>query len=150
MAKRRSEIEMSDDELGELLGSSRTLYVATINDDGTPHLVPMWFAVVDGDVAFHTYRRSQKVVNLRRDPRLTCLVEAGESYGELRGAQLSGTATLVEDPVEVQRYVAATMRRYDPDLDADEAAARAPSVAAKRLAVVVSVTDVASWDHRKL
>lgn len=150
MANRRDEIRMTESELADFLETSRTVHVATVNADGTPHLVPLWFALDDGEIVFHTFARSRKIVNLRRDPRLTCLVEAGESYGELRGAQISGVAELITDLSDVERHVAATMVRYDPSLAPEDAAARAPAVAAKRVAVRVGVTSVASWDHRKL
>ncbi|MEQ8718925.1 MAG: TIGR03618 family F420-dependent PPOX class oxidoreductase [Acidimicrobiales bacterium] len=141
---------MTEPELAEFLEVSRTVHVATVNADGTPHLVPLWFALDHGEIVFHTFARSRKIVNLRRDPRLTCLVEAGETYPELRGAQISGVAELITDVSEVERHVIATMVRYDPSVAPEDAAARAPAVAAKRVAVRVGVTAVASWDHRKL
>lgn len=150
MANRRDEIRMTEPELAEFLEASRTVHVATVNADGTPHLVPLWFALDDGEIVFHTFARSRKIVNLRRDPRLTCLVEAGETYAELRGAQISGVAELITDVSDVERHVVATMVRYDPSLSHEDAATRAPAVAAKRVAVRVVVTAVASWDHRKL
>ena len=76
MAGSRERIRMTDDEVAEFLTTERTLQVASIGPDGAPHLVPMWFALIDGRVAMWTYAKSQKAANLRRDPRLTCLVEA--------------------------------------------------------------------------
>ena len=68
--------------------------VATIGPDGAPHLTTLFYVVEDGQIAFWTYGASQKVVNLRRDPRITCLVEDGEDYFELRGVSIQGTAAL--------------------------------------------------------
>jgi len=39
----------------------------------------------EGAPALETKAKSQKVQNLRRDPRITCLVEEGDSYDQLRG-----------------------------------------------------------------
>ena len=89
---------MSQDEVTAFLGAERRAHVATINADGTPHLVPLSYVVLDGRVAFWTDPRSQKVVNLRRDPRMTCLVEAGSEFAELRAVQLTGRAELSDDP----------------------------------------------------
>ena len=91
MAGQRERIRMTDAEVAEFLATERTLQVASIGPDGVPHLVPMWFDVIDGRIAMWTYARSQKAANLRRDPRLTCMVEAGETYGELRGVTITGS-----------------------------------------------------------
>ena len=65
----RSNIVMSDDEIVEFVERSRTATMATLSADGRPHLVAMWYAVVDGDIWLETKAKSQKAVNLRRDPR---------------------------------------------------------------------------------
>ena len=83
---------MTADEIAALLAAARKMQLATINRDGTPHLVTMFYALRDGRIAFWTYRASQKARNLARDPRLTCLVEDGEDYFELRGVQVNGVA----------------------------------------------------------
>src|SRR5438105_15386781 len=98
---RRDLIRMTDEEIHAFLEEQRTLQVATIDHDGFPHLVAMWYVLIDNEIAFWTYARSQKAVNLRRDPRLTCLVEAGQRYEELRGVQVKGKAAISDDPATV-------------------------------------------------
>lgn len=71
MPSSRDQIRMTDREIAEFLAQGRTLAVATNTLDGAPHLVAMWYALIDGKITFWTYRKSQKAVNLRRDPRLT-------------------------------------------------------------------------------
>src|SRR5579859_2322418 len=100
---RRSLITMNEEEIQAFLQEERTLQVATIDHDGYPHLVAMWYVLLDGQVAFWTYARSQKAVNLRRDPRLTCLVETGERYDELRGVQIKGQAIIRDEGETVLR-----------------------------------------------
>ena len=100
---------MSAAEVSAFLAASRKLQLATINQDGTPHLVAMYYVLLGGRIAFWTYRASQKALNLARDPRLTCLVESGEEYFDLRGVQVAGLARLVEEPagvLEIGRGVA--------------------------------------------
>ncbi|MFQ5352181.1 MAG: pyridoxamine 5'-phosphate oxidase family protein [Candidatus Binatia bacterium] len=80
MADVRESIRLSDEEIRIFVEASKTVIVGTNNHDGVPHLVPMWFAVIDGLVHMHTYRRSQKVVNLARDNRGSLLVEDGHRY----------------------------------------------------------------------
>lgn len=147
--KRRKLIAMSDEEMQAFLQEQRTLQVATIGRDGYPHLVAMWYILDEGQIAFWTYARSQKAANLRRDPRLTCLVEAGERYEELRGAQIKGEATIYDERETVQRFGEAIMERYMGPLS-EGARAMVTAQAAKRIAVVVKPLEIVSWDHRKL
>ena len=111
MPKRRDQVAMTDAELQEFIESQKTIQVATINKDGTPHLVPLWFAVVDGDIVLETFTKSQKVVNLERDPRMTVLLEAGDVYEELRGATMYAEAELVRDVERVHDLHMAVLTR---------------------------------------
>src|SRR5690606_23015222 len=113
MPNRRAAIALTEDEQRELIASARVLQVASINADGRPHLVPMWFEVDDeGVIAFTTYGTSQKVVNLERDPRVTVLVEAGEAYDELRGVSIDARAEVVRDPHVTARTLALVGAKY--------------------------------------
>ena len=89
---------MSDDEIAAFLEQSRTATMATIGPNGLPHLVAMWYGLIDGKLYFETKAKAQKVVNLRRDPGSSCSVEAGLSYDQLRGVSIEGTATIIEAP----------------------------------------------------
>jgi PPOX class probable F420-dependent enzyme len=141
---------MSEAEIDEFLAPPRNLQVATINQDGTPHLVTMYYAVIDGKVVFWTYRKSQKVHNLRRDPRLAVLVEDGKEYGELRGVQITGRARLSEDHDAVMAVGERLFVRYfGDDLD-DAARAGVEASAAKRVSITVEPDRIVSWDHTKL
>jgi len=150
MAKRRDQIRMTDEELWRFVEERKSLQVATLGKDGAPHLTTLWFAVVDGDIVFETFTKSQKIVNLRRDPRIAVLLEAGESYGELRGVSINGRAELHSDPETVHPYALAVMRRNQPGIPEDKLDAAARVMAAKRTAVVVKPGKIVSWDHRKL
>ena len=146
---RRAEIAMSAAEIDAFLREERTVVVASNGVSGHPHVVPMWFALRDGRIEFWTYRKSQKVLNLRRDPRVSCLVEAGEEYGELCGVLVEGTAEIIDDPDEVLRIGAAVAEHSIGPLD-DAARAGLRHTGAKRVGVIVHPTRVTSWDHRKL
>lgn len=147
---RRDQIRMTDDEVRAFLDEQKTLQVASINQDGTPHLVAMWYGFGDGgDLVFWTYGKSQKVVNLRRDPRLTCLVEDGDKYEELRGVSIVGTAELTDDRDTVQQVGEALYVRYNGPLN-DAAREGVRYGGSKRVAVTVRPGKVVSWDHRKL
>lgn len=156
MPSRREQIRMTDDEVAAFLAEPRNMAVATLGPTGHPHLVAMWYGFVEGDgfddgrLAMWTYAKSQKAVNLRRDPRLTCLVEAGDAYHELRGVEIVGSAELSDDPDTLVAVGEALFRRYQDGELTDEAREGIRGQAAKRVAVLVDVEDVTSWDHRKL
>ena len=101
---RRDQIKMTADEQRTFWEDRRTLHVASINSDGSPHLVPMWFTYVGDNLAFWTYRSSQKIVNLQRDPRITVMGEAGSVYEELRGISINGRAEIIEDREQVYAF----------------------------------------------
>jgi PPOX class probable F420-dependent enzyme len=141
---------MTEDEVSSLVAEQRKLQLGTINPDGTPHLVTMFYAVVEGNIVFWTYRSSQKARNIARDPRVTCLIESGEDYFELRGALIYGNAKVLTGQNEI-RYVGGEVVKRMMDLQDDDAVAPfVEETAAKRHAYVVEPVRVASWDHRKL
>jgi len=147
--KQRDQVAMTAGEVAAFLAGARKLQLATINRDGTPHLVAMYYVLLRGQIAFWTYRAAQKTRNLSRDPRLTCLVEAGEEYFDLRGVQVAGVARLVEDPagvLEIGRGVAGGMAGV-PGGAAEEYVAHA---ARKRVGFILEPRRIISWDHSKL
>ena len=146
---RRDLIRMNDEERHAFLEEQRILQVATIDHDGWPHLVAMWYVLINDEAVFWTYARSQKAVNLRRDPRLTCLVEAGEKYEELRGVQIKGNAVISADRETVQSVGEVIWKRYTGPLN-ENTRPMVEAQAAKRVAIFVKPVEVVSWDHRKL
>lgn len=147
---RREQIRMSEDEIRAFLDEQRTMAVATIGRDGFAHVVAMWYVVLDGKPAFWTYGKSQKIVNLRRDPKVTCLVETGEAYNELRGVQIKGRAALIEDPDAVLRLGETIWERYAGGPLNDAMRQMVAAQAKKRVGVIVEPVEVATWDHGKL
>ncbi len=146
---RRDLIRMSDEEIRAFLQEQRILQVATINHDGWPHLVAMWYVLINDQIVFWTYAKSQKAANLRRDARITCLVEAGERYEELRGVQIKGRASISNDRETVQRIGTTIWERYAGPLD-DSTRQMVIAQAPKRVLVFVEPVEIVSWDHRKL
>lgn len=140
---------MTEAEIAEFVEHSRIATMGTIGHSGLPHLVAMWFAVLDGQIWFETKTKSQKAVNLRRDDRLTVLIEDGRTYDQLRGVSLEGRGVLLDDPDTSLRVGTSVWERYYGPYTADQR----PAVEAlmnKRVMVRVDVDRVRSWDHRKL
>jgi PPOX class probable F420-dependent enzyme len=145
----RARIRMSPAEVDQFLGGRHSMSMASFAPDGTIHLVAMWYGFVDGLVAVETKTASQKVHNLRRDPRVTVLVETGESYETLRGVEIVGRAEIVEGGTRLRAIAASVLSRYVLDDDTHLEAA-VDAALHKRVGVVVHPTRIVSWDHAKL
>lgn len=150
MAKARDAIRMSDDEIAAFLESQQNLQVATIGKDGAPHLTTVWFVIHDGRILFETYGTSQKVVNLRRDPRLAVLAEDGTTYDTLRGVSINGRAEIIEAQPRRTELMEVLLGHHFPDLEAGHLRLMSERMAQKRVVVAVVPEKVASWDHTKL
>lgn len=145
----RGKVAMSGAEASDFLVANRKMQLATIGRDGMPHLVSMFYTVLDGRIAFWTYSKSQKARNMQRDPRVTCLVETGTDYFELQGVQVQGRVTITEDPAEILRIgsaIAADLTGIPADSLDDYVA----YTARKRFGYYVHPSRISSWDHRKL
>jgi PPOX class probable F420-dependent enzyme len=156
VAKQRDRVQMSDAEVATMLAGNRKVQLATINPDGYPHLVTMYYTLVDGKIAFWTYRTSQKALNLARDPRISCLVETGEAYFDLCGVQVQGTVETITDPDAVFKIgmaigdVMGNARSDVAEADSQAINDYVANAARKRYGYIVEPVKVISWDHSKL
>lgn len=154
---RRDQIRMTDEERAAFLDGAQTIIINSIGPDGVPHPMPMWFSVEDdGAIVMSTFRKSQKIKNLERDPRVSLLAESGTAYAELRGVVLYGTAELVTEVDRVVDILAGVSARSinaqggegaaDPEALRDAVRGTAP----KRTGIRVRPERIVSWDHSKL
>ncbi|HEX6029837.1 MAG TPA: pyridoxamine 5'-phosphate oxidase family protein [Tepidiformaceae bacterium] len=150
MPSRRASIALTPEEREQFLADGWTLQVASLGPKGFPHLVAMWYVMVDGDIHFTTFRKSQKVLNLRRDPKLTVMLESGKLYAELKGLVIEGEAEVVEDPQYTAKVMAQVGQKYNGIPAPTETPEAALAVASKRVTIRVRPVDEYSWDHSKL
>jgi len=142
---------MTDAEVAAFLAGQCKVQVASIGVDGAPHLTTLFYVLQQGRIAFWTYATSQKVRNLERDPRITCLVETGTDYFELAGVSVQGRAELVRDTDRIREDGTAVTRALAGGADLGDLGEEiVENQVRKRIAVLVTPTKVASWDHHKL
>ena len=145
----RDQVRMSDAEVDAFLQGRNSMSLATMGPDGRVHLVAMWYGFAEGKMAIEMKAKSQKARNLERDPRVTCLIEDGELYGELRGVELVGTAEIVTEPDRIWAIGSSVYERYfGPVTPESEPAAR--RLLKNRIGALLHVDKIVSWDHRKL
>jgi PPOX class probable F420-dependent enzyme len=145
----RGHIVMSPQEVSTFLDQQRVATLATIGPNGGPHLVAMWYALIDGVLWFETKAKSQKATNLRRDPRVTVMIESGDTYDTLRGVALEGRAAIVDDGEALFAVGVSVWERYNGPYD-ERVRPHVEAMLNKRVAVRLDVDRVRSWDHRKL
>jgi PPOX class probable F420-dependent enzyme len=151
--KQRDLIAMTQDEATGFLAAGRKVQLATNGQDGFPHLVTMYYVLIDGLITFWTYRRSQKARNLERDPRISCLVEDGAGYFDLRGVLVQGAARRIDDPAqvaEIGRRITVVIGGAAAGSDPDALTSYVEQAARKRCGYRVEPSKVISWDHTKL
>lgn len=150
----RDKVKLTEDEVAALLGENLKVQVAANGHEGFPHLTTLFYVVRDGKIAFWTYGRSQKIVNLERDPRVTALVEDGVDYFELRGVSIEGRAEIVRDYDTIFEIGAAVATRMvgaeSFEALGDFGRETVEKQATKRVGVIIHPEKVASWDHRKM
>jgi len=149
-SNRRDLIRMTDEEMRLFIEEQKSLQVSCVGADGWPHLTTLWFAVVDQRIVFETYTRSQKILNLQRNPHITVLLEDGTVYEKLRGVMIKGKAILESQPENVEKYAKAVMIRNQPEYGEEILSEAAKQMSLKRTAVIVEPHEVVSWDHTKL
>ncbi len=140
---------MADDEVDAFLTEQRSSTIATLGRNGQVNLVAMWYDWHDGHVWIETKAKSQKVVNLRRDPRMSFLAEAGHTYDQLRGVALEGSGVIIEDEDVVWDVCVRIFERYNAPYT-EEIKPFVELMAHNRVVVRLDVDRTRSWDHRKL
>ena len=151
MANKRASITMTEAEIEAYLREQKILNIASIGPSGHPHLVAMWFVMMDGKITFWTFAKSQKVVNLRRDPKITGLIESGDSYDQLKGLEVVGTARFIEDYDSILAIGKAVGVKYNGEAAVSDAALPfLEAQAAKRIGIAIDAERFVSWDHTKI
>src|SRR5215467_2916549 len=151
--KQRDQVAMTATEAADFLTAGRKVQLASNGQDGFPHLVTMHYVLTGGLITFWTYRKSQKALNLRRDPRVSCLVEAGTEYFDLRGVLVQGTARRIEDEAaiaDIGRQITAVIGGAMAGAAPGALSAYVEHAARKRFGYVVEPSRIISWDHSKL
>jgi PPOX class probable F420-dependent enzyme len=104
----RKERDVLKDELvGALLRARLIANLATVDPDGSAHVVGMWFLWEGGRLLLPTNRRTRKAKNVARDARVTVMIDDSRGGLDLRGVTLVGRAELLGGPeaLELNRRI---------------------------------------------
>jgi PPOX class probable F420-dependent enzyme len=138
------DVSLSRDEIDVYLRDQRTVRVATVGADGTPHVIPLWFVWVDGGLYVNTTKGNRSVRNLEHDPRASVTVDDGDGYDELRGVTMAGTMREASEDPQLDTVVSAFAEKYF--------GGNAPHFTRWRNRFFLKLVPerVASWDFRKI
>jgi PPOX class probable F420-dependent enzyme len=141
----RPDIRLTPDEQAAFLRENRKAALATLDQHGFPHVVAMNFIVRDGAYYMTSYGKAQKIMNIRRNPKVGVMVETGGAYAELKGVMVRGDCELIEEPdavAEVLSWLGEGRSTARP--------AGATRSAPKRVVLKITPRKTTSWDHSKL
>jgi PPOX class probable F420-dependent enzyme len=130
-----------------VLRETGTAAHATIDKGGFPHVVAMNFLVKDGAFYMTSYAKAQKVLNIRRDPKVALMAEAGDTYSELRGVMVRGRCEIIEGEAAVRAIFADMAEARGAPRERPRGSVDS---APKRVVLKISPEKIVSWDHSKL
>ncbi|HYU12564.1 MAG TPA: pyridoxamine 5'-phosphate oxidase family protein [Stellaceae bacterium] len=145
--KTRPDIRLTAEEQAAFLREHRKAALATIDNNGFPHVTAMNFVMHDGAFYMTSYGKAQKVVNIRRNPKIAIMVEAGTAYAELRGVMARGLCEIIEGAEAVHQVFAWSAEARGESYSRP---AGASSSAPKRVVLKLVPQNIVSWDHSKL
>jgi PPOX class probable F420-dependent enzyme len=94
-------MSLTETSVQQFLASRLVAVLATVQPDGAPLAMPMWFLPDPAALTMLSVDGLQKVRNLRRDPRACVVAEwANEAGGEPRGVSVQGRAEFLADSAE--------------------------------------------------
>ena len=145
----RKAITMADVEIESFIYEQKTATLATIGPSGHPHLVAMWYAVINGTIWIETKTKSQKSRNILNDSRISLLIEDGDAYEELRGVSIEGKGVISNDAAELWQVGVDIYQRHFGEYR-EKSRQQVEAMLNNRIAVRIDIERVRSWDHRKL
>jgi len=94
------------------LGEQRVCRLATVDRRGQPHVVPVWHILLDGDLYIETSPSSKKGLNLKTNPKMALVVDAGDTFDTYKGVMIQGRVEFVKDKKMLVRFRDAMAQRY--------------------------------------
>ena len=146
---RRNKIAMTTEELSAYLNEARNMSLCTIGKDGYPHVVAMSYMAKDGLIYMSSFKKAQKVVNAKRNPKVAVMVESGDAYSELKGVLIRGECEVIDEPEDVWQIMK-EVRDFQGTTVTRSEDAVLKERAKKRAVLKITPVKTSSWDHTKL
>jgi nitroimidazol reductase NimA-like FMN-containing flavoprotein (pyridoxamine 5'-phosphate oxidase superfamily) len=132
-----------------MFGGLPTVNVATVDEDGSPHVVPLWFVWREDAIYVATRREGRTWRNAVRDPRVALAVDLGHSWVEIAGIEVRGVArALSAEHADMRAPISAWHDKYRPLLAGDGFSRFTEEVRSLGF-LRVEPLRVSVWDHAR-
>jgi nitroimidazol reductase NimA-like FMN-containing flavoprotein (pyridoxamine 5'-phosphate oxidase superfamily) len=132
-----------------MFGGLPVASVATVNEDGSPHVVPLWFVWLDEAVYVSARRPGRTWSNASAEPRVALTIDLGRAWVEIAGVEIRGRAELVTpQDADMRRPMSAWHEKYRPLL-AGEGFARFTGEVSEIGFLRLEVERIVAWDHAR-
>ena len=142
----KESVGMSEKEANDFLLNGRILRIASVEEDGSAHVAPIWYVYEKGKLYLETPQRSRKVRNIKANNRVAFSVDVGEGHSDLKAVVGKGTAEIVKDRRLAEDMSKKILIKYLGDLN---------HPVAKQLAktddtvIQITPTKKIGWDYTK-
>ena len=100
----------------KFLKEQKILHLATINSNGTPHIIPVWFIFSSGKFFVGTNTRTKKAKNIKKNERVGFCIDKGIK-SPISGLMGTGKAKIISNPIVVSKLAKKILFRYFTTLE---------------------------------
>jgi nitroimidazol reductase NimA-like FMN-containing flavoprotein (pyridoxamine 5'-phosphate oxidase superfamily) len=142
------DVAMSEREIEELLLSQPLMRIATASEKAEPHVAPLWYVYLDGCIYFSSDEKTRKMRNIKRNHRVSLVIDSGHGLFDIKGVMINGEASVVEDRDLVQKLRTLFAEKYFGSVDNPEFD-RLDFYMRKQVFVKIEPLEIISWDYGK-
>jgi len=83
-----------------------------VDKSGMPHVIPMWYVILDGDIYVETTGTTKKVRNVKLTKKASLVIDDGDSFHDFRGVMIQGNMEVINDKALFKKFREAYAQRY--------------------------------------
>ena len=140
---------MKGDKRWAYITRQKTIRVATVNEDGSLYLSPLWFVVDSKRIFLPLDAGSRHAGNSQAGRPLAAVIDSGDEYATVHGIRFTGALKPVEDPQFYDRAMAMIFEKYFYDGHPYAEAYFQFGDAAHRQMVELVTQKAVGWDMRE-
>jgi nitroimidazol reductase NimA-like FMN-containing flavoprotein (pyridoxamine 5'-phosphate oxidase superfamily) len=142
------DINMTPGEIKVFLAEQKVCRMATVGKDGMPHVIPMWYVILGGEIYIETTGTTKKVKNVKSTKKTALIVDAGDSLYDYMGVMMQGKTEIVKDKAIFGRFREAYAQRYFGSNE--HPGYKLLTGIPNRVLLKFIPEKFASWDYRKM
>ncbi len=96
----------------DFIRKQKILRIATIDENGNPHIVPVWYSFINNRFYIGTNTRTTKARNIKHNSKVSFCIDIGIKSPEIFGVMGIGKAKLILENKRVKTIAKKILRRY--------------------------------------